>query len=83
MSSVVVLLIKEFSKWVIVANLIAWPFSYFILDRWLQDFPYRTDINLWLFLGTGLATFLVAIMTVGYQSVKAAVAIPVKSLRYE
>jgi putative ABC transport system permease protein len=82
-SSVVVLLIKEFSKWVIVANLIAWPLSYFILDRWLQDFPYRIDIKLWLFLGTGLATFLVAIITVGYQSVKAAIAIPVKSLRYE
>ena len=82
-SSVVVLLIKEFSKWVIVANLIAWPLSYFVLDRWLQEFPYRTDIKLWLFLGTGLVTFLVAILTVSYQSIRAAIANPVESLRYE
>lgn len=82
-SSVVVLLIKEFSKWVIVANMIAWPLSYFVLDRWLQAFPYRTDIKLWLFLGTGLATFLVAILTVSYQSIRAAIANPVESLRYE
>lgn len=82
-SSVVVLLIKEFSKWVIVANLIAWPLSYFVLDRWLQAFPYRTDIKLWLFLGTGLVTFLVAILTVSYQSIRAAIANPVESLRYE
>lgn len=82
-SSVVVLLIKEFSKWVIVANLIAWPLSYLALNRWLQEFPYRTDIKLWLFLGTGLVTFLVAILTVGYQSIRAAIANPVESLRYE
>jgi putative ABC transport system permease protein len=82
-SGVVVLLIKEFSKWVIVANLIAWPLSYLALDRWLQAFPYRTDIKLWLFLGTGLVTFLVAILTVCYQSVRAAIANPVESLRYE
>jgi putative ABC transport system permease protein len=82
-SSVVGLLIKEFSKWIIVANLIAWPLSYFVLDRWLKTFPYRTDIKLWLFLGTGLVTFLVAILTVSYQSVRAAIANPVESLRYE
>ena len=82
-SSVVVLLVKEFSKWVIVANLLAWPLSYFVLDRWLQEFPYRTDIKLWLFLGTGLVTFLIAILTVGYQSIRAAISNPVESLRYE
>ena len=82
-SGVVVLLTKEFSKWVIVANLIAWPLSYFALNRWLQEFPYRTDIKLWIFLGTGLVTFLVAILTVGYQSLKAALSNPANSLRYE
>jgi putative ABC transport system permease protein len=82
-SSVVGLLIKEFSKWIIVANFIAWPLSYLALDRWLQAFPYRTDIKLWLFLGTGLVTFLVAILTVSYQSIRAAIANPVESLRYE
>jgi putative ABC transport system permease protein len=76
-------LTKEFSKWVFVANLIAWPLSYFALSRWLQEFPYRTDIKLWIFLGTGLMTFLVAILTVSYQSLRAALSNPADSLRYE
>ena len=83
LSGVVVLLTKEFSKWVIVANLVAWPVSYFALSRWLQEFPYRTDIKLWIFLGTGLMTFLVAILTVSYQSLRAALSNPADSLRYE
>ena len=82
-SGVVVLLTKEFSKWVIVANLIAWPLSYFALNRWLQEFPYRTDIKLWIFLGTGLVTFLIAILTVSYQSLRAALSNPADSIRYE
>jgi putative ABC transport system permease protein len=82
-SGVVVLLTKEFSKWVIVANLVAWPLSFFALNRWLQEFPYRTDIKLWIFLGTGLMTFLIAILTVSYQSLRAALSNPADSLRYE
>jgi putative ABC transport system permease protein len=82
-SGVVVLLTKEFSKWVLVANLVAWPVSYFALSRWLQEFPYRTDIKLWIFLGTGLLTFMIAILTVSYQSLRAALSNPADSLRYE
>jgi putative ABC transport system permease protein len=83
LSGVVVLLTKEFSKWVVVANLIAWPVSYFVLSKWLQEFPYRTDFKLWIFLGTGLMTFLVAILTVSYQSLRVALSNPADSLRYE
>ena len=82
-ASVIVLLIKDFSKWIIMANLIAWPLSYAALNRWLQEFPYQTDIKLWFFLGTGLATLLIAILTVGYQSLRVALANPIDSLRYE
>jgi putative ABC transport system permease protein len=82
-SGIVILLTKEFSRWVIVANLIAWPLSYFALIRWLQEFPYRTDIKLWIFIGTGLLTFLIAILTVSYQSLRAALSNPADSLRYE
>ena len=82
-AGVVVLLTKEFSKWVIVANLIAWPLSYFALSRWLQEFPYRTDIKFWIFLGAGLMTFIIAIFTVSYQSLRAALSNPADSLRYE
>jgi putative ABC transport system permease protein len=82
-SGVVLLLTKEFSKWVIIANLIAWPLSYFALSQWLQEFPYRTNIDLWLFFGTGLMTFVIAILTVSYQSLRAALSNPADSLRYE
>jgi putative ABC transport system permease protein len=82
-SGIVVLLTKEFSRWVLVANLIAWPLSYLAMNRWLEEFPYRADIKLWIFLGTGLATFMVAILTVSYQSLRAALSNPADSLRYE
>jgi putative ABC transport system permease protein len=82
-SGVVVLLTKEFSRWVIVANLFAWPLSYFALNRWLQEFPYRTDIKLWIFIAAGLATFIIAVLTVSYQSLRVALSNPADSLRYE
>lgn len=82
-SGIVVLLTKEFSRWVLVANLIACPLSYLAMNRWLEEFPYRTNIKLWIFLGTGLATLMGAILTTSYQSMKAALADPVDSLRYE
>jgi putative ABC transport system permease protein len=82
-SGIVVLLTKEFSRWVLLANLIAWPLSYLAMNRWLEEFPYQADIKLWIFLGTGLATFMVAILTVSYQSIRAALSNPADSLRYE
>jgi putative ABC transport system permease protein len=82
-SGIVVLLTKEFSRWVLVANLIAWPLSYLAMNRWLEEFPYRADIRLWLFLFAGLITLMVALLTVSYQSVRAALSNPADSLRYE
>jgi len=82
-SGIVVLLTREFSRWVLVANLFAWPLSYLAMNRWLEEFPYRADIKPWIFLGTGLATFMVAILTVSYQSIRAALSNPADSLRYE
>jgi putative ABC transport system permease protein len=82
-AGVVVLLTKEFSKWVIVANLIAWPLAYFALSRWLQEFPYRTNIEMWIFFGTGFLTFAIAVLTVSYQSLRTALSNPADSLRYE
>ncbi len=80
---IVVLLLKDFAKWVLISNIIAWPIAYFALSKWLEDFAYRIDISFWAFvLASGIA-LLIAIFTVGYQSIKAAVANPVKSLRYE
>ena len=73
----------EFLKLVIIANLIAWPVSWFIMKEWVGDFAYKTEISWWLFLIAGLVAVLIAFITVAYQSLKAAVANPVDSLRDE
>jgi len=74
---------NEFSKWVLAANIVAWPLAYYFMNRWLQTFAYRTTIGPGIFLISGLAALVIALLTVGYQSVKAARANPVECLRYE
>ena len=82
-SSVVQLINKDFLKLVIIATVIATPLSYWSMNKWLQDFAYRINISWWIFLVAGLATLLIALMTVSFQAIKAAIANPVKSLRTE
>lgn len=77
------LLTKEFIKLVLLANLIAWPAAYYFMQQWLQDFPYRIEIAIWMFILAALATLVIAIITVSFQTIKAAIANPVKSLRTE
>jgi putative ABC transport system permease protein len=77
------LLTKEFIKLVIVANLVAWPVAYLVMYRWLQDFPYRIQPAMWMFLVAAGFALLLAILTAGFHAIKAAVANPVKSLRTE
>jgi len=80
---IVLLLSKEFTRWVLLANLIAWPAAFLIGRRWLENFAVRMPMPWGLFfLGAGLA-LAVAQLTVGYQSIRAASANPVDSLRYE
>jgi putative ABC transport system permease protein len=78
-----VLFSKEFTKWVLLANLIAWPIAYYIMKKWLQHFAYHTTIRIDMFIISGLLTFLLALLTVSYQSIKAARANPVDALKYE
>jgi len=80
---IVVLLSKEFTRWVLLANIIAWPLAYYAMNRWLQNFAYRTGIGIEIFIMSGLIAFAIALITVSYQSLKAALAHPVDSLRYE
>ncbi len=80
---IIVLLSKQFLKWVAVANIIALPIAWFLSYKWLQDYPYRTGIGVWIFLLTGAMTLVIAFLTVTYQSIKAARSNPVDSLRYE
>jgi len=82
-SEIIWLLAKEFTRWVLVANIIAWPIIYLAMNRWLQNFAYRININLGSFVLSALLAFIIALLTVGYQAVKAARANPVEALRYE
>ncbi|MGD8536202.1 MAG: ABC transporter permease [Candidatus Aminicenantes bacterium] len=82
-SNIVALLSKEFTKWVIVANIVAWPVAYFALNKWLQSYAYKTNVALWSFVLSGALALLIALVTVSYQSIKAALANPADSLRYE
>lgn len=82
-SGIVLLLTKEFSKCVLIANIIAWPVGYFALSQWLNRFAYRTHIGLKIFILSAVLVFMIALITVSYQSIKAAIANPVDSLRYE
>jgi len=74
---------KEFTKWVLVANIIAWPLAYFAMNRWLQNFAYRINIGIGTFILAALLALVIALLTVGYQAIKAARANPVEALRYE
>jgi putative ABC transport system permease protein len=82
-SSIVILLIKEFTKWVLLANIIAWPIAYVAMNHWLQNGAYRIKIGLGTFILAGVLALVIALMTVGYQAFKAAKANPVEALRYE
>jgi putative ABC transport system permease protein len=80
---VVYLLTKDFMKWIILANIIAWPVAYYLMNNWLQDFAYRIDISWWIFVLSGGIALMIALATVSFQAIKAAVANPIESLRYE
>ncbi len=77
------LLSKDFVRLVVIAFLIATPISWYFLNQWLQNFVYRSELSWWIFPLAGLTTLLIALVTVGIQTVRAAVANPVKSLRSE
>ena len=80
---IMVMLATDFAKWVVLANAVAWPVAYYAMSVWLQGFAYKADLDLWIFIASGLTALMVAMLTVGYHAVKAATANPVESLRYE
>lgn len=82
-AGVVLLLSKDFAKLMLFAFFVATPIAYFAMRKWLEDFAYRTDLNLGVFLLSGVLAVVIAFLTVSYQAVKAALANPVEALRYE
>jgi len=83
MAGIALLFMKDFMKWVILANLFAWPVAWYALHQWLQRFAYRIDMSWLLFLFSGLIALAIALATVYFHSLRAARADPVRSLRYE
>jgi len=80
---IVAMLSKDFARLVLIACVIAFPVAWWAMNKWLQSFAYRTNISWWVFLVTGVVAITIALLTVGFQAVKAAIANPVKSLRTE
>jgi putative ABC transport system permease protein len=80
---VVFLLARDFLKWIAISYILACFLSYFILHSWLQNFAYRTTMGIWIFLLTGVMAVVLALITVSWQSYRAASKNPVESLRYE
>lgn len=81
--SVVMLISKDFLKLTLIATLIAFPVAWWMMNKWLEDFAYRIDIKWTVFLVAGLSTLLIAMVTISFQAIKAAIANPVKNLRTE
>jgi putative ABC transport system permease protein len=73
----------SFLKWVLLANLLAWPAAWYIMDRWLQNFAYRVALSLWMFVPAALLALVIAMATVSFQTVRAAVKNPADALRHE
>lgn len=80
---IIYLLTRQLAWWVLVANVIAWPLAYIVMHRWLENFAYRANISVWIFVLSAGMALLIALLTVSYQSIRAALANPADSLRYE
>ena len=83
LSGIVGLLSKDFLQPVVLAILIATPISWWAMNKWLQAFAFKVDLSWWMFAVAGLVAIVIALCTVSFQAIKAAVANPVKSLRAE
>ena len=82
-TNVILLLSKDFTKLVLLAFVVGAPAGYYLMRAWLEDFPYRNELSLWVFVFAGFATLVITLLTVGYHAVKAATANPVDALRAE
>ncbi|MGH7454400.1 MAG: ABC transporter permease, partial [bacterium] len=82
-TNILTLLTGDFVKLVVISNFVAWPAIWFAMSHWLQNFAYRIGLGWWMFGMIGALALLIAIFTVGAQAMRAALANPVKALRYE
>jgi putative ABC transport system permease protein len=81
--NITTMLSKDFIRLVIISNFIAWPLAWWGVSKWLQDFAYRVPVSWWVFIAAAVISVFIALFTISFQAIKAAVANPVKSLRTE
>jgi putative ABC transport system permease protein len=81
--TIVTMISKDFIRLVLIALVIAFPFAWWMMNKWLQSFAYRINISVWAFVLAGLLAIVIAMITVSYQAIKAAIANPVRCLRAE
>jgi putative ABC transport system permease protein len=82
-SRIVKLILEEYLLMVLIANLIAWPVAYFIMNKWLQNFTYHAKIDFWLYIGAAVLSMFIVLMTMSFQTIKAAQTNPAETLKYE
>ena len=82
-SSIILMLLKEFMKWILIANIIAWPIAWLYMRQWLNDFAFKTSLNPWIFLLSGLIVLLISMITLSFQAQKAFRINPAISIKYE
>lgn len=82
-TQIIKLLSFDFLKWVLLANVIAWPLTYYLITSWLQNYPYKINLTVWIFLLSGLAAVLISIITISINTIKAASSNPVEIIKYE
>jgi putative ABC transport system permease protein len=82
-TEILILLNRDFVKWVSIAFVIATPIAWFSMHKWLESFAYKTDLSWWIFALSGVLALGIALFTVSWQSWKAATRNPVEALRYE
>jgi len=82
-SEVMVMLNRDFVKWVAIAFVIATPIAWYVMNKWLENFAYKTELSWWIFALAGVLALGIALLTVSWQSWRAATRNPVEALRYE
>lgn len=84
-SGIAFMLTKQFVKWILIANIIAWPVAYYYMDKWLDNFAYNIELSdfWWLFVASAVISFIIAVLTVVSQALRAATSNPVEALKYE
>jgi putative ABC transport system permease protein len=82
-STVMFMLNRDFAKWMAIAFVLAIPIAYYAMNKWLENFAYKTQLSWWIFVLAGIVTFGIALLTVSWQSLRAATSNPVEALRFE